>query len=67
MNSITRKWQYYSYKKIENSGKCKNLAPKIDFSNIEKISFYIPIYDNTQFILQSPFTLYESSKRTILK
>ena len=32
----------------------KNSAPKIDFSNVEKISFYILIYDNTQFILQSP-------------
>ena len=27
---------------------------KIDFSIVEKLSFYIPIYDNTQFILQSP-------------
>lgn len=46
MNSITRKWQYYSYKEIENSveknGKCKKSALKIDFSNVEKLSFYIP-------------------------
>ena len=31
----------------------KKSALKIDFSNVEKLSFYIPIYDNTQFILQS--------------
>jgi hypothetical protein len=29
------------------------MALKIDIGNVEKISFYIPIYDNTQFILQS--------------
>lgn len=59
MNSITRKWQYYSYKEIEKKHRkimvnVKNMAWKIVFSNVEKISFYIPIYDNTQFILQSP-------------
>ena len=32
----------------------KKSALRIDFGNVEKISFYIPIYDNTQFILQSP-------------
>ena len=31
----------------------KKSALRIDFGNVEKISFYIPIYDNTQFILQS--------------
>ena len=31
----------------------KNSALKIVFGNVGKISFYIPIYDNTQFILQS--------------
>ncbi len=31
----------------------KNSALKIAFGNIEKATFYIPIYDNTQFILQS--------------
>ena len=61
MNSITRKWQYYSYKEIENSVKkimenVKNSALKIAIGNVEKTTFYIPIYDKTQFILQSPDT-----------
>ena len=48
---------YYSYKEIVNNVKImvtvKKSALRIDFGNVEKISFYIPIYDNTQFILQS--------------
>ena len=57
MNSITRKWQYYSYKEneksVEKTVNVKKSARRMDFRNVEKISFYIPIYDNTQFILQS--------------
>lgn len=36
----------------------KNSALKIVFGNVGKISFYIPIYDNTQFILQSHYQIY---------
>lgn len=35
MNSITRKWQYYSYKEIENSveknGNCKKIGTENGF------------------------------------
>ena len=31
----------------------KNSALKIAIGNVEKTTFYIPIYDKTQFILQS--------------
>lgn len=35
----------------------KNSALKIAIGNVEKTTFYIPIYDKTQFILQSHFFL----------
>lgn len=40
MNSITRKWQYYSYKEIENNveknGKCKKLSTENCFWQCRK-------------------------------
>ena len=42
-------------KASKNNDNCKKSALRIDFSNVEKTRFYIPIYDNTQFILQSQF------------
>ena len=44
----------------------KNSALKIVFGNVGKISFYIPIYDNTQFILQSPMPCTEAYKEHIM-
>ena len=45
----------------------KNSALKIVFGNVGKISFYIPIYDNTQFILQSPIWLASAHAGVSLK